>query len=902
MMMHPTGSITSVTSQSSLGSLDSNTSIESSPRTLASINATPRFSEIATQNSIQEEDNDEGDNTIGSGKEDDTLPKWHVSEYGSTSTPVRPRKGVDLLTSPVHLPRRAAPSPISVRGGKAYPDGGSLSNNDKAVRFASSGSLRTKPTLLMIPTDDEQEEENLELAEEEEDDLKNRTNTTTVVPAHNITSATNDHYNLNKQVQKGESSPIHKGNILDQPRKIYEPSGLSHVLRRESPTLDQVKRNLQQLALSTDDRRKSALSEGARRTTSGKAMNKSSRGVKIKPKELSPSKSTPLICGSGVVGGNTKVAFDDGNSHVEVQAKIANDRIVRRQPLSAHSKLPSTRVTDDNRDLFHGNGFEADEEMYSLGNSTNYHGDKNMGETQQDSVPGFATAPNATRKRTQSGQKRLEQFQRMKEAEERQKHSKQKDNSDNDKFVKPPLMRVNSDIKTGRESPDLSRVADLTRQQQEYEVDDDNDEEEDLTGWEEPQFLAEHAAVVTRLRAPRKTTLLISSSADGTVKIWGSERQSRATLDASTFTLPGFSDGSDQKRRVALGEKPSSSDGSGTESSKLISKPSTKIINMWSEDTAETIWGACSDYALRVWSGHGGQGVRFLKGHTGPITAMEGLSGIGSNKSSTTLVGTGSTDRTVRIWDARSKKAQVFLFKGHSDTILSLRWGEGGRSVFTAGKDKTIRIWDTRAGRLRVAIEKHFGTVNAIRAIPDFIGSSALDGGEGAAFVSGGRDSVINLWTSSGDCVGTQTAHRGSVTGLSDINMNFRFRPSAPMLFSIGTDSAIKLWDLRKLRLASEIQVPDSNITKAVWAGQKIVSASASGNIRLWHYNVIDRDAAMGSSPSGQSNFQGNKEKQAVQWQCQDLQGHTEACTDLISTHQFVASGSKNGHILRFFT
>ena len=43
---------------------------------------------------------------------------------------------------------------------------------------------------------------------------------------------------------------------------------------------------------------------------------------------------------------------------------------------------------------------------------------------------------------------------------------------------------------------------------------------------------------------------------------------------------------------------------------------------------------------------------------------------------------------------------------GHTDTILTVRWGgddegreEGGRTLVSTGKDKTIRMWDMRAGR-----------------------------------------------------------------------------------------------------------------------------------------------------------------------------------------------------------
>ena len=539
----------------------------------------------------------------------------------------------------------------------------------------------------------------------------------------------------------------------------------------------------------------------------------------------------------------------------------APPRLRKNAPSSAHPRIGRGVLREDGRDLFHGAGFE-------------YPGDDSSAMPSQEisaeaaKKPGFASAPEQTRgsvnstKRSQSGKKRVENFKKLKE--------------ENDAKAPPTLCPspVDSPMVRTKEFP-------LDARGEETE-EEEGEEESVYLSRHKPQTLHEHTDAVTRLRAPRRTNLLISSSADGFVKIWGHEDQSRATLDASEFTLPGFAAGQD------------SSSGTTT--------PRTGVTNVWSEETCETIWGACTDHALRVWSGAEGQGLRFLKGHTEAITAIEGLDGVAGHKGRA-LVGTGSMDKTVRIWDARARKGQVFLFKGHSDIVTALRWGEGGRSVLTASKDKTIRIWDTRAGRQRVAIEKHFGTVSSLRAIPEYIKCSAIDGAEGASFVSGGRDCVINLWTANGDCVGSQATHKGGVTMLSDINNHLSFRPAVPFMFSLAADNVVKLWDLRRFKFATEFTVPGPTVVKAVWAGQSIFTASGNGDIRRWSHRPMPMGltGVTPSSPATAGTSAGAASKETLTWTSQQLPSHICACTDLISTERFVASSSKDGEIIRFW-
>ena len=247
-------------------------------------------------------------------------------------------------------------------------------------------------------------------------------------------------------------------------------------------------------------------------------------------------------------------------------------------------------------------------------------------------------------------------------------------------------------------------------------------------------MLLGHTAAVSRLRCPRRTDLLISSSLDGTVRLWGSgdagadgsanslgsTNPCLAVLDVADFNLPTTATDLRHANETAvpIQHAPDAAAAGSSGCKKGVGR--VRVTNMWAEENCSSIWAACSDFALRVWT-VGSNGVptpaRYLRGHEGAITCLEGLncSGAGAGGGSAggglghTLVASGSVDKTVRVWDSRQRKAQVFVFKGHGDSVGVLRWGEGGRSLITAGKDKTVRIWDTRAGRVRACLERHFG-------------------------------------------------------------------------------------------------------------------------------------------------------------------------------------------------
>lgn len=771
-------------------------------------------------------------------------PKWHVPNdhhLKFASSPIRPSAKIASIGSL----QASSPSTIASADGSPSLEGPQLIRStskidstlaEKTVRFASSSRMVNNPGLKVVIPDSMPQEEGRD------------------------------------DESKDSDSPLEKGEA-----KSYVV-GANHV-----PTMT----GSMKVATGGGPQRhqwneQTAMAAGGGEMERAVYQPRTNRQLKEMPIPQSPIRSLSKSMSTSVIGSPKRLGAEMNGEKVFSRSPTRGPPRVRKQnhPASAHPRMGRGILRDDGRDLFHGTGFE-------------YPGDNRPDPIQtleemtaQAVKPGFASAPEASRrsatKSSQGMKKRLNSGHRLNTAEEGRPDFLQQGSSSPITFdSRKKLLQVSSrgsDINSpslgGLESAN-SGMGGMEQEEEDGDEEEtdffDDDEGEDMTG---PQKLLEHTEPVSRLRAPRRTELLLSSSVDGTVKIWGPERRSKATLDATEFVLPGFSSTSADKSNDSAHR--------------------TSVMNVWAEENCDTIWGACSDYALRVWDGTSGQGLRFLKGHAHAITAMEGLDRVGKNQGRA-LVGTGSADKTVRVWDARAKKGQVFLFKGHSDAVTTLRWGEGGRSLVTGSKDKTIRIWDTRAGRQRALCERHFDAINALRAIPEFIKCSTIDGEAGASFVSGGRDSSMNLWTADGDCVGSQTSkNRSSITMLSDINANLAFRSGVPFLFSLSSDNIVRLFDLRRFKFATEFSVPGPSLVKAVWAGQSIFTTSSSGDIRRWFPSATTHLAQ--SEQGGATTA-----KDDITWQSQQLLSHTAGATDLISTEKFVASSSRSGEIIRFW-
>lgn len=202
--------------------------------------------------------------------------------------------------------------------------------------------------------------------------------------------------------------------------------------------------------------------------------------------------------------------------------------------------------------------------------------------------------------------------------------------------------------------------------------------------------------------------------------------------------------------------------------------------------------------------------MRVISGHQGWVRAV-------AVDPSNSWFATGSTDRTIKIWDMVSGQLKLTL-TGHINTVRGLAVSERHMYLFSCGEDKTVRCWDLEYNKIIRNYHGHLSGVYCLALHP------TLD-----LVMSGGRDSTCRIW----DIRTRSQVH--TLSGHSHVVSSIISQEFEPQVVSGSHDSTVRLWDIGMGRSISTLTNHKKAVRGLVFHHSEYTFVSAAhDNVKVW--------------------------------------------------------------------
>ena len=185
-----------------------------------------------------------------------------------------------------------------------------------------------------------------------------------------------------------------------------------------------------------------------------------------------------------------------------------------------------------------------------------------------------------------------------------------------------------------------------------------------------------------------------------------------------------------------------------------------------------------------------------------------------------------SDDKTIRIWDVKTRMLSGSPLEGHTDWINSVFFSPNGQYIVSASYDKTVRIWDVKTGQqIGKPLEGHTSLVKFAIFSPD-----------GKSIVSASYDKTIRIWD-----VKTRMLIGSPLKGHTDWINSVFFSPNGQYIVSASCDKTMMVWDVKTGQsVGKPLKGHEKGVNFASFSpdGKYIVSASDDKTLLVWDINT----------------------------------------------------------------
>jgi WD40 repeat protein len=210
-----------------------------------------------------------------------------------------------------------------------------------------------------------------------------------------------------------------------------------------------------------------------------------------------------------------------------------------------------------------------------------------------------------------------------------------------------------------------------------------------------------HRGLVTHFEFNRASTMLVSSSSDGTLRTWDVATGTGKVMIEGPVPIRGFSIAKDGRIVATAGDLVYLIEADGTVTQ--LGKGSAWCLGSTEfEPVRDRLVLQRCDTSLALFEDH-----RLTELATGGYRASAVAVSPDGRRIAAAL-----GDRTVRIWDASTGQV-IDILRGHSDLVYDVAFSPDGGELASASYDKTLRVWDLASKRHRV-LRGHTGPVGHV--------------------------------------------------------------------------------------------------------------------------------------------------------------------------------------------
>lgn len=272
---------------------------------------------------------------------------------------------------------------------------------------------------------------------------------------------------------------------------------------------------------------------------------------------------------------------------------------------------------------------------------------------------------------------------------------------------------------------------------------------------------------------------------------------------------------------------------------------STNVVTCLQYEENYIITGA-DDKKINVYDAENEQFMLELNGHEGGVWALKFVDG--------KILVSGSTDRSVRIWNIRTGKC-THVFKGHTSTVRCLEVVnfENTKYIVTGSRDNSLHVWKLPSMKELDTISDEPKIYSTADENPFFVGvlrghmsSVRTVSGHGRIVISGSYDHNLIVW----DIIDMKLLY--ILTGHTDRVYSTIFDHKRNRCISASMDTTVRVWDLENIEKNGTVSPVNSSSSLKINGSMKclyghtalvgllclsdkfLVSAAADGSLRGW--------------------------------------------------------------------